>query len=313
MAINKKGGLGKGLGKGIDLLISNEYVTEAKKTNEPADKEKAAEQMVKIRLIEPAVSQPRENFDEDSLTELAESIKKYGVIQPIIVKRVEDHYQIIAGERRWRAAKQAGLREIPVVIKDYDEQQIAEIALIENLQREDLNPIEEAKAYQSLIDKYHLKQEEIAEKVFKSRSVITNALRLLKLDEKVQTMLMEGLITNGHAKAILGLEDREQQILVAQKIIDEQLSVRETEKYIKKLQENKNETAAAKPAFKNTALYENIENKMKARMGTRVQIKRKEENKGKIEIEYYSGEDLERIIDIMGINEGFTETMGNRS
>ena len=215
MALNKKGGLGKGLGKGIDSLISNAYAVETKKKDSAAADKKEPETTVKLRLVEPASSQPRQKFDEDALTELAESIKKYGVIQPIVVKKIEDHYQIIAGERRWRAAKQAGLKDIPVIIKDYDEQQIAEIALIENLQREDLNPIEEAKAYQSLIEKYQLKQEEIAEKVFKSRSVITNALRLLKLDEEVQLMLMEGQITNGHAKAILGLEDKEEHIIVS--------------------------------------------------------------------------------------------------
>ena len=248
MALNKKGGLGKGLGKGIDSLISNAYAVETKKKDSAADK-KEPETTVKLRLVEPASSQPRLKFDEDTLTELAESIKKYGVIQPIVVKKVEDHYQIIAGERRWRAAKQAGLKDIPVIIKDYDEQQIAEIALIENLQREDLNPIEEAKAYQSLIEKYQLKQEEIAEKVFKSRSVITNALRLLKLDEEVQLMLMEGQITNGHAKAILGLEDKEEQRAVAQKVVEEQLSVRDTEKYIKSLLDKKNEPAV-KASFK---------------------------------------------------------------
>lgn len=300
MAISKKGGLGKGLGKGIDLLISNEYATEVKKQN---DSEKTEPELtVKMRLVEPAASQPRMSFDEDSLTELAESIKKYGVIQPIIVKKVEDHYQIIAGERRWRAAKQAGLKEIPVIVKDYDEQQTAEIALIENLQREDLNPIEEARAYQSLIGKYHLKQEEIAEKVFKSRSVITNALRLLKLDEQVQKMVMDGSVSNGHAKVILGLEDKTQQLAVAQKIADEQLSVRETEKYIKKLSEKKDDSTEKKTMLKNQSLYEDLESKMKTRMGTKVQIKRKSENKGKIEIEYYSNEDLERIIELMGIN-----------
>ena len=257
--------------------------------------------------MEPASSQPRLKFDEDTLTELAESIKKYGVIQPIVVKKVEDHYQIIAGERRWRAAKQAGLKDIPVIIKDYDEQQIAEIALIENLQREDLNPIEEAKAYQSLIEKYQLKQEEIAEKVFKSRSVITNALRLLKLDEEVQLMLMEGKITNGHAKAILGLEDKEEQRAVAQKVVKEQLSVRDTEKYIKSLLDKKNEPAVKKPVLENQTLYETLESRMKSRMGTKVQIKRKSDDKGKIEIDYYSNDDLERIIELMGITKDTIE------
>ena len=305
MALNKKGGLGKGLGKGIDSLISNAYAVETKKKDSAAADKKEPETTVKLRLVEPASSQPRQKFDEDALTELAESIKKYGVIQPIVVKKIEDHYQIIAGERRWRAAKQAGLKDIPVIIKDYDEQQIAEIALIENLQREDLNPI--AKAYQSLIEKYQLKQEEIAEKVFKSRSVITNALRLLKLDEEVQLMLMEGQITNGHAKAILGLEDKEEQRAVAQKVVEEQLSVRDIEKYIKSLLDKKNEPAAAKPVLKNQTLYETLESRMKSRMGTKVQIKRKSDDKGKIEIDYYSNDDLERIIELMGITEDTIE------
>ena len=282
MALNKKGGLGKGLGKGIDSLISNAYAVETKKKDSAADK-KEPETTVKLRLVEPASSQPRLKFDEDTLTELAESIKKYGVIQPIVVKKVEDHYQIIAGERRWRAAKQAGLKDIPVIIKDYDEQQIAEIALIENLQREDLNPIEEAKAYQSLIEKYQLKQEEIAEKVFKSRSVITNALRLLKL------------------------EDKEEQRAVAQKVVEEQLSVRDTEKYIKSLLDKKNEPAVTKPVLKNQTLYETLESRMKSRMGTKVQIKRKSDDKGKIEIDYYSNDDLERIIELMGITKDTIE------
>ncbi len=303
MALNKKSGLGKGLGKGIDSLISSAYAVEVKKKDSAVTEKNESETIVKLRLVEPAASQPRKKFDEDALTELAESIKKYGIIQPIVVKKVDDHYQIIAGERRWRAAKQAGLKDIPVIIKDYDEQQIAEIALIENLQREDLNPIEEAKAYQSLIEKYQLKQEEIAEKVFKSRSVITNALRLLKLDDEVQLMLMDGQITNGHAKAILGLENKEQQRVVARKVVDEQLSVRDTEKYIKNLLDKKNETAATKTVLQNQTLYETLESRMKSRMGTKVQIKRKSEDKGKIEIDYYSNEDLERIIEMMGITE----------
>ena len=211
----KKGGLGKGLGKGLDLLISNEYV---EKEKQKKTEEKSAETMLKIRLIEANSGQPRAYFDEDSLSELAESIKKYGVIQPIIVRKQDDHYEIVAGERRWRAAKLAGLKEIPAIIKDYGEQEMAEISLIENLQREDLNPIEEARAYQTLIKKYHLKQDEIAERVSKGRTVITNALRLLKLDQKVQEMLVEGLLTTGHAKVLLGLDAKEQQVEVAERI-----------------------------------------------------------------------------------------------
>ncbi len=294
----KKGGLGKGLGKGLDLLISNEYVEEQKKGPE---NEKKTENIVKIRLVEASSGQPRTVFDEDALAELADSIKKYGVIQPIIVRKKEDHYEIVAGERRWRAAKMAGLKEIPVIIKDYTEQQMAEVSLIENLQREDLNPIEEAKAYQLLIQKYNLKQEEIAEQVSKSRTAITNALRLLKLSEKTQAMLTEGLISTGHAKVLLAIEDNDVQTELAERIIDEQLSVRETEKAVKSIL-NKEEKAP-KPALANESLYQTIEEKMKRKIGTKVKIKRKGENKGKIEIDYYSADDLEKIIELLGINE----------
>lgn len=294
----KKGGLGKGLGKGLDLLISNEYVEEQKKKPE---NEKKTENIVKIRLVEASSGQPRTVFDEDALAELADSIKKYGVIQPIVVRKKEDHYEIVAGERRWRAAKMAGLKEIPVIIKDYSEQQMAEVSLIENLQREDLNPIEEAKAYQQLIQKYKLKQEEIAEQVSKSRTAITNALRLLKLSEKAQAMLTEGLISTGHAKVLLAIEDNDVQTELAERIIDEQLSVRETEKAVKSIL-NKEEKAP-KPELANQSLYQTIEEKMKRKIGTKVKIKRKGENKGKIEIDYYSADDLEKIIELLGINE----------
>lgn len=294
----KKGGLGKGLGKGLDLLISNEYV---EKEKQKKTEEKSAETMLKIRLIEANSGQPRAYFDEDSLSELAESVKKYGVIQPIIVRKQDDHYEIVAGERRWRAAKLAGLKEIPAIIKDYGEQEMAEISLIENLQREDLNPIEEARAYQTLIKKYHLKQDEIAERVSKGRTVITNALRLLKLDQKVQEMLIEGLLTTGHAKVLLGLEAKEQQIEVAERIVDDQLSVRETERLIKSML-NKKETHQQKE-LPNQSLYQQIEEKMKQKIGTMVKIKRKADQKGKIEIDYYSADDLERIIELLGITE----------
>lgn len=295
----KKGGLGKkGLGKGLDLLISSEYMgTPAAGGNN----EKKADMFVKLRMIEANSNQPRKVFDEDSLAELAESIKKYGVIQPIVVRKVDDHYEIVAGERRWRAAKLAGLKEMPVIIREYTEQEMAEISLIENLQREDLNPIEEAKAYQTLIATYNLKQEEIAECVSKSRTVITNALRLLKLGEKIQTMLVEGLISSGHAKVLLSLEDENQQFEVAEKIIDEQLSVRETEKLVRNIMNPKEEKKQAE--LPNQSLYQAIEEKMKSRVGTMVKIKRKGDNKGKIEIDYYNAEDLERIIDILGINQ----------
>ena len=294
----KKGGLGKGLGKGLDLLISNEYV---EKEKQKKTEEKSAETMLKIRLIEANSGQPRAYFDEDSLSELAESIKKYGVIQPIIVRKQDDHYEIVAGERRWRAAKLAGLKEIPAIIKDYGEQEMAEISLIENLQREDLNPIEEARAYQTLIKKYHLKQDEIAERVSKGRTVITNALRLLKLDQKVQEMLIEGLLTTGHAKVLLGLDAKEQQVEVAERIVDDQLSVRETERLIKSML-NKKEIHQQKE-LPNQSLYQQIEEKMKQKIGTMVKIKRKADQKGKIEIDYYSADDLERIIELLGIAE----------
>lgn len=295
-----------GLGKGLDSLIGGDFQKEAemvsgrKKVNDKKDKEPTGQEvMVKLRDIEPNRNQPRKQFEEDSLEELADSIKNYGIIQPLIVRRQGDHYEIVAGERRWRAAKMAGLKEVPVIVKEYDERQLSEISLVENLQREDLNPIEEAMAYQRLLKEFHLKQEEVAERVSKSRTVITNALRLLRLDEKLQTMLVEGLITTGHAKVLLGLDDPKQQLLLAEKIVDEQLSVRETEQAVKQLLTPK--APKEKKILKNEALYHTIEDRMKEMIGTKVHIQRKDENKGKIEIEYYSADDLERIMELMGI------------
>ena len=295
-----------GLGKGLDSLIGGDFQKEAemvsgrKKVNDKKDKEPTGQEvLVKLRDIEPNRNQPRKQFEEDSLEELADSIKNYGIIQPLIVRRQGDHYEIVAGERRWRAAKMAGLKEVPVIVKEYDERQLSEISLVENLQREDLNPIEEAMAYQRLLKEFHLKQEEVAERVSKSRTVITNALRLLRLDEKLQTMLVEGLITTGHAKVLLGLDDPKQQLLLAEKIVDEQLSVRETEQAVKQLLTPK--AHKEKKLLKNEALYHTIEDRMKEMIGTKVHIQRKDENKGKIEIEYYSADDLERIMELMGI------------
>lgn len=295
-----------GLGKGLDSLIGGDFQKEAemvsgrKKVNDKKDKELTGQEvLVKLRDIEPNRNQPRKQFEEDSLEELADSIKNYGIIQPLIVRRQGDHYEIVAGERRWRAAKMAGLKEVPVIVKEYDERQLSEISLVENLQREDLNPIEEAMAYQRLLKEFHLKQEEVAERVSKSRTVITNALRLLRLDEKLQTMLVEGLITTGHAKVLLGLDDPKQQLLLAEKIVDEQLSVRETEQAVKQLLTPK--APKEKKILKNEALYHTIEDRMKEMIGTKVHIQRKDENKGKIEIEYYSADDLERIMELMGI------------
>ena len=261
--------------------------------------EKPVEQKLKLSAIEPNNTQPRKNFDEEALNELAESIKKFGVLQPLLVQKKDDHYEIIAGERRWRAAKLAGLSEVPVVIREYDRQQTMEIALIENVQRADLNPIEEALAYQQLIQEFHLTQEEIAGRVFKNRATITNSMRLLKLDPRVQQMLVEEQLSSGHARALLGLEDSESQFLVAQKIVQENLSVREVEKLVKMMgrPEKKKKKRETGPDIE--LIYRQLEEKLKTIMGTKVIINRKDKNKGRIEIEYYSQEELERLIEMM--------------
>lgn len=303
----------KGLGRGLSTLIPTD---EPQKNNTNAEtvikekeiikeveviKEVPADTILKISQIEPNKNQPREKFDEDALQELADSIKKYGIIQPITVIKKEDYYQIVAGERRYRAARLAGLKEIPVNIKAYSDNEIAEIALIENLQREDLNPIEEARAYQKLIDDYHLKQDEVAEKVSKSRSTITNSLRLLKLTDKVQEMLIEDMISSGHAKLLLSLEDETLQYEAACKILDETLSVRETEKLIKKLQNanQKKEKAETAATVENAFVYHDIEDRLKHILGSKIEIKAKDNKKGKIEISYFSQEELERITEML--------------
>lgn len=273
---------------------------EDKKNIEIEEKNKirpAGERMVRVSKVEPNRNQPRKKFDEDALLELSESIKQYGVLQPLLVSDKKEYYEIIAGERRWRAAKMAGLKEVPVVIKELSNQEMVEISLIENIQREDLNPVEEAQAFKQLIEDYNLKQDEIAERVSKSRTAVTNALRLLKLDTKVQQMMIDEMITAGHARAILGISDPETQYTVAMKVFDEKLSVRETEKLVKHLTEPvQKKEKTSNPA--EDAIYENLEEKLKGITGTRVQIQRKKNNKGKIEIEYYSKEDLDRIIDL---------------
>lgn len=261
--------------------------------------EKPVEQKLKVSSIEPNSSQPRKNFDEDSLNELAESIKKFGVLQPLLVQKKDDHYEIIAGERRWRAAKAAGLTEVPVVIREYDRQQTMEIALIENVQRADLNPIEEALAYQQLIQEFHLTQEEIANRVFKNRATITNSMRLLKLDARVQQMLVEDQLSSGHARALLGLEDGESQFLVAQKIVQESLSVRDVERLVKLMGRPAKEKKKQETGPDIELIYRQLEDKLKTIMGTKVIINRKDKNKGRIEIEYYSQEELERLIELM--------------
>ncbi|MBQ2473165.1 MULTISPECIES: ParB/RepB/Spo0J family partition protein [Lachnospira] len=294
-------GLGKGLGKGIGALIpevetsSKEPIIKEVEVVKEVVKEVPVENKVKISLVEPNRDQPRKMFDEDALIELSESIKQYGILQPLLVQKKDNYYEIIAGERRWRAAKMAGVKEVPVIIKDYTTQEVMEIALIENIQREDLNPIEEALAYQRLIKDYRLKQDEVAEKVSKSRTAITNSLRLLKLDSRVQDMVVEGKLSSGHARAIITIEDKDKQYFIAQKIFDEKLSVRDVEKLMRELDKPEK---VEKPKPENDFVYRDLEEKFKKIMGTQVVIKNKNNNKGKIEIEYYSQAELERIIDL---------------
>ena len=260
--------------------------------------ETTGERMMKLSLIVPNSAQPRKKFDEEQLQELSESIKKYGVLQPLLVQEKEQYYEIIAGERRWRAAALAGLQEVPVVVRDYDKQRTMEVALIENLQREDLNPVEEAMAYQQLMEEFHLTQEEIAEKVAKSRTAITNTVRLLKLDPRVLDLLVEGGISSGHARALLALENGDLQMEAARKIMVEGLSVRNVERLVKKLAKPEEEKKK-EPVREDSFIYHDLEERMKTIMGTKVSINRKDKNKGRIEIEYYSSEELERLVDLI--------------
>lgn len=290
----------RGLGKGLDSMIPQKVMqTKDNKTDVRAKKNEdnvSRETLININQIEPNKSQPRRNFNEDTLHELADSIKLYGIIQPLILQKRDKYYEIIAGERRWRAAKVAGLKEVPAIVKDYSSQEIVEIALIENIQREDLNPIEEAIAFQKLINEYKLKQDEVAERVSKSRTAIANSMRLLKLDQRVQQMLIDDMISSGHARALITLEDGEIQYQIATKIFDEKLSVRETEKLVKKLLEPvKEEQDKGKDL---SFIYHDIEEKIKEIIGSKVQVKQKTEDKGKIEIEYYSKDEFERIIEL---------------
>lgn len=286
-----------GLGKGLDSLIPVHNNTEKEMAVVEKVVEKKTDTVLRITEIEPNKGQPRKNFNEDALEELADSIKQFGLIQPLVVQKRDGYYEIIAGERRWRAAKKAGLKEVPVIIRDYTDEEMMEIALIENLQREDLNPIEEAQAYKKLINDYKLKQDEIAEKVSKSRVAITNSMRLLKLSEKVQDMIVDEMISSGHGRALLALNDKKMQEELANRIFDEKLSVRETEQIVKAL--NNPKEKKKKEEYNDNFVYEKIENEFKEIIGTNVSIKRKSQDKGKIEIDYYSTEDLERIIDLM--------------
>lgn len=302
----------KGLGRGLNQLIptGDEARTKSKstpgETTKTITKEvvkevvKEVEQKIKITQIEPNKSQPRKQFDEDALQELADSIKQYGVLEPLIVTKKGKFYEIIAGERRWRAARLAGVKEVPVVIREYTDREIMEISLIENIQREDLNPIEEALAYESLINEYSLTQEEVAEKVSKNRSTIANSLRLLKLCDEVRQMIIEDKLTTGHARALIPIEDAELQTEAANFIFDNKLSVRDTEIYIKKLlsipKESKENIVATNDL---SIFYNDIESRLKDILGAKIAIKSKNNDKGKIEINYYSQDELERITEML--------------
>ena len=292
----------KGLGKGLDSLIpdnkSIKSVTSEKTVESKEDAAaKSGVQVMKINEVEPNRDQPRKNFDEDALLELSDSIKQFGVLQPLLVRKRKDYYEIIAGERRWRAAKLAGVKEVPVIEKEYTDQEILEIGLIENIQRENLNPIEEAIAYKRLLEEFNLKQDEVAERVSKSRTAVTNSMRLLKLSDKVQQMIIDDMISTGHARALLAIDDPELQYTLANKIFDEKLSVRETEKLVKEIK-NPKKLKEKKPVA-NSFIYQDLEEKMKSVFGTKVSIASKGKGKGKIEIEYYSDDELEHLFDMM--------------
>ena len=303
----------KGLGKGLGAIFGEDVVKESKEETEKKAKAKAeakaAEEMddkgrilmLKLDLVQPNKEQPRKTFDEEKINELAESVKNYGVLQPLLVQKKGSFYEIIAGERRWRAAKAAGLKEVPAVLKEYSKQEAMEISLIENVQRADLNPIEEALGYKQLINEFGLTQEKIAIRVAKSRVAITNTMRLLKLDEQIQNMLIQGVISSGHARALLSLEDTMMQLKAAKEILDKKLSVRETEKLVKRMQkEVSGEKKEEKKKDETLALiYQNLEDRMKSVMGTKVSIHNKDKNKGRIEIEYYSEAELERIVEMI--------------
>lgn len=288
----------RGLGKGLDSLIPSNVMEQTVKQEITAGETKKGEDgtiKVKITMVEPNREQPRKNFDEDSLQELAESIKQFGLLQPILVQDKKTYYEIVAGERRWRAAKIAGLKEVPVIVRNLTEQEIVEISLIENIQREDLNPIEEAQAYKRLLTEFNLKQDEVAERVSKSRTAVTNSMRLLKLCEKVQKMIVDGMISTGHARALISIENPEEQYLIAQKIFDEKLSVREVEKLVKNLHKEPKQKKAENKTLQ--AIYNEISERLKQSLSTKVSINARDNGSGKIEIEFYNHEDLDRLIE----------------
>ena len=294
----------RGLGKGLDALIpsgmNEKSVSNKEKEKKNASSEKTGgETLVNITKVEPNREQPRKNFDEDALEELADSIKQFGLLQPILVQDRKTYYEIIAGERRWRAAKKAGLKEVPVIIKNLTEQEIVEIALIENIQREDLNPIEEAQAYKRLLTEFNLKQDEVAERVAKSRTAVTNSMRLLKLCDDVQQMIIAGMISTGHARALISIEDSEQQYQIAQQIFDEKLSVRDVEKLVKNLGKPAKAKKTVMTDKSLEAVYQDIEENLKQKLSTKVSITSKGNGAGKIEIEFYSHDDLEKLMDLL--------------
>ena len=293
--------LKRGLGKGLDSLIPTNVMMESEvkhatvSTASSAEEGKDGTLMVKLSKVEPNREQPRKNFDEDSLQELAESLKQFGMLQPILVQNRGDYYEIIAGERRWRAAKIAGLKEVPVIVRELTDQEIVEISLIENIQREDLNPIEEAQAYKRLLTEFHLKQDEVAERVSKSRTAVTNSMRLLKLCDEVQKMVVDHMISTGHARALISIEDPEEQYLIAQKIFDEKLSVREVEKLVKDLHKPPKPPKEENKTLQ--AIYQEISERLKQSLSTKVSVSAKQNGAGKIEIEFYNHEDLERLLE----------------
>ena len=287
----------RGLGKGLDSLIPDN-IGPAKGAEKPEGKPQSPDSIVDINKVEPNREQPRKTFDENALMELAESIKQFGLLQPILVQDRKTYYEIIAGERRWRAAKLAGLKKVPVIIRNLTKQEIVEISLIENIQREDLNPIEEALAYKRLLTEFDLKQEEVADRVSKSRTAVTNSMRLLKLCDEVQQMVVEDKLTTGHARAILSIENPKEQLKLAQKIYNDKMSVRDVEKYIKNL----NKPAKQKKEENKTlsAIYQDMEEKLKTSLGTKVAISSKDGNgSGKIEIEFFTHDDFDRITDLL--------------
>lgn len=296
----------RGLGKGLDALIPSAMSVESKPKKEEAKeiaetKDDSPKTFVKITKVEPNRKQPRKTFDEDALNELADSIKQFGLLQPILVQDRKDYYEIIAGERRWRAAMKAGLKEVPVIIKNLTEKEIVEIALIENIQREDLNPIEEAQAYKRLLTEFNLKQEEVAERVSKSRTAVTNSMRLLKLNEEVQQMVIAEELSTGHARALLAIEDLDKQLEIAKKVVAEKLSVRDVEKLMK----NFGKPAKEKKKTENEmdVFYQDVEEKLKRTLGTKVSVSSKGEGNGELKIEFYNHEELDRLVLLLSAKE----------